>query len=439
MRVSQVSVKRLFGMFDHHIPLDRDKRITIIHGPNGYGKTTILRLLDALFNNRRAAIRNTPFELLVVVFDDASRLSLSSHSDDNNPRIEFRLDSPGKKARQFVEEQVDPRALRFPLSIIEHEIPELERVGAQLWRNLRTRQVLDLEDVFQQYRDALPPFQRLRHAPGPPDWLKELLSSVPVRLIEAQRLLRIPEDVTYPEHRKRPSWSAAVEAYSEDLAGAIKTKLAESAALSQSLDRTFPQRLVDTKAPDVLPEQELLARIVNVERHRARLINAGLLDPQREPAFQVRGQLSEHEMRVLSVWVRDVDEKLAIYDELAAKIDLLKDVINQHFLFKEMEIDKERGFLFHTPDKSVIPPTSLSSGEQHELVLVYELLFKVSRDALVLIDEPELSLHVAWQMRFLDDLEAIIRLSPFDAMIATHSPQIINERWDLTVKLSDPT
>ena len=34
----------------------------------------------------------------------------------------------------------------------------------------------------------------------------------------------------------------------------------------------------------------------------------------------------------------------------------------------------------------------LSSGEQHELVLAYDLLFKVKEKSLVLIDEPELSL-----------------------------------------------
>ena len=29
------------------------------------------------------------------------------------------------------------------------------------------------------------------------------------------------------------------------------------------------------------------------------------------------------------------------------------------------------------------------------------------------------------------------RLSSFDVLIATHSPQIISDRWDLTVELMD--
>ena len=38
MRITKVLVKKLFGIFDHEIPLNQDSRITIIHGPNGFGK-----------------------------------------------------------------------------------------------------------------------------------------------------------------------------------------------------------------------------------------------------------------------------------------------------------------------------------------------------------------------------------------------------------------
>jgi predicted ATP-binding protein involved in virulence len=57
---------------------------------------------------------------------------------------------------------------------------------------------------------------------------------------------------------------------------------------------------------------------------------------------------------------------------------------------------------------------------------------------LILIDEPELSLHVAWQVQFLKDLARVIKLSSFDVLLATHSPQIIDTRWDLTVELKGP-
>jgi predicted ATP-binding protein involved in virulence len=67
------------------------------------------------------------------------------------------------------------------------------------------------------------------------------------------------------------------------------------------------------------------------------------------------------------------------------------------------------------------------------------MLFKVKPNSLILIDEPELSLHVVWQQEFLKDLEQITRLVGFDILIATHSPDIINVRWNLTVELKGPT
>ena len=45
---------------------------------------------------------------------------------------------------------------------------------------------------------------------------------------------------------------------------------------------------------------------------------------------------------------------------------------------------------------------------------------------------------MVWQQLFLNDLEEITKLVGFDVLIATHSPQIINDRWDLTVELKGP-
>ncbi len=59
MRITRISVDGLFGMFNHDIGMKLDDRITIIHGMNGYGKTTILRMVNALFNKRYSDLRTT--------------------------------------------------------------------------------------------------------------------------------------------------------------------------------------------------------------------------------------------------------------------------------------------------------------------------------------------------------------------------------------------
>ena len=77
----------------------------------------------------------------------------------------------------------------------------------------------------------------------------------------------------------------------------------------------------------------------------------------------------------------------------------------------------------------------MSSGEQHEVILLYELIFNTKSNVLVLIDEPEISLHITWQKEFLSDLLKIIKIQNIQVLIATHSPSIINDRWDLVYNL----
>ena len=69
--------------------------------------------------------------------------------------------------------------------------------------------------------------------------------------------------------------------------------------------------------------------------------------------------------------------------------------------------------------------------------MFYDLIFGTTNKTLILIDEPELSLHIKWQLSYVDELLSIIKATGFSAVLATHSPQIIHDKWDLTVSLSD--
>jgi predicted ATP-binding protein involved in virulence len=148
--------------------------------------------------------------------------------------------------------------------------------------------------------------------------------------------------------------------------------------------------------------------------------------------------IEESETKVLSLYIADNEQKLSVFDALIQKIELFSDILNERrFNFKSIEIDKEKGFIFKTKKGDILKLTDLSSGEQHEVVLLFELLFKVQENSLVFLDEPEISLHVVWQKAFLKDIEDIIKLQKMDIVIATHSPFIIDERWDLTVNLEE--
>ena len=138
---------------------------------------------------------------------------------------------------------------------------------------------------------------------------------------------------------------------------------------------------------------------------------------------------------ILSLYADDSESKLKTFETLYSKIDLFARICNEHFSFKYLDVNSESGMSIRDDISRPIALTSLSSGEQHILVLIYDLLFRVSHNSLILVDEPELSLHVAWQKRFISDLEKIQAIQPMSIVVATHSPQIINDRWDLEIPL----
>lgn len=446
MKIKKIIVKDLFGTFHHEIPLNMENHITIIHGPNGFGKTVLLTMLNALFSSRYHALRRIPFSELSVDFDDKSNLRLKkngkldipkgSRGDDGNGLI-FEFNKQRSKPKSYTVKSVRQEEIRFPLGMLEREVRGLERIGKETWIYFPTKEELSFEEVLDRFGDRLP-IPRIR-GKEEPDWLKKLKNSIHIRFIETQRLLSFSYLQRQREYEGRPLMVPTVINYSEELANAIQVKLAEYATLSQSLDRTFPTRLVKGSIASELTKDVLRTKLKELEEKRLRLMTAGLLDKEKEEIdFKELQKIDESNRNVLSVYVEDVKQKLSVLDELTNKIDLLVTIANRKFHYKKMSISKKDGFIFKTLDEKSLSTTSLSSGEQHELVLLYELLFKVNPDSLILIDEPELSLHVVWQQQFLKDLQEITQLAGFDVLIATHSPQIIHDRWDLTVELKGP-
>ncbi|WP_433848822.1 AAA family ATPase [Brucella pseudogrignonensis] len=449
MRLAEFRVFGLFGLFDHIIPFNMDERITIIHAPNGFGKTVVLKLISAMFGGSLATFREVEYDRIEYVFDDDSvlRVTQSDHQPELFPD-EVRKGHSRYNIRLVgtVEELVwDPdnnsvsrhRLGDIPLSMWERYLPFINRVGPGNWRDTNHGDVVGVQQLVERYGDQLPPSIR-RRAPQP-DWLENVRSSLSCRLIETQRL------VSY-EKRKgsygstEASMTLAVQTYSTELQASVERVLAESATLSQALDQTFPNRLLERMGDDsaILSEAVLRERLSSLEKQRARLASAGLLDSAKDGAIVSGSHFDDTTRKILSTYVEDTTSKLAIYDEILEKIELFLDVINNRFQFKSVSVDRVDGFVFHDIRKRRLEPKNLSSGEQHELVLIYDLLFKSKKNTLVLIDEPEISLHIAWQKRFLSDLRRIIDLTNIDAVVSTHSPQLIGPDIDLTVQLQPP-
>ena len=408
-------------------------------GPNGFGKTTILRILNVLFNLSPRSLGRMPFEKLHLIFDDGSRLSVVRNPDKSSPQLSY-VTSTQQKETYEPEPLSRAQEVSFPLGMIEDLVPGLERIGAAEWRNVHTGDVLDLDDVVATYGDVFP-FDIDVPEESFPSWLKKIRASLPVRFIDTERLTDLS---TYERRlRNRPSYSykapeRTVRLYSERLASKVQQTLTEYATLSQSLDRSFPARLVKEPAKKPLSIDQLTEALAQVEQRRSEIVEAGLLPQEHESlSVPVIQAVDESTRSVLAVYAQDATEKLNVFEDLYARANTFVRIANARLLYKQVSIS-QKGLKVSNSDGSGLELEMLSSGEQHEIVLLFDLLFGTQKNSLIMVDEPELSLHVAWQREMLKDLQEMAELSDFRVLMATHSPQIIGDRWDLTIELQGP-
>ncbi|QYX54644.1 ATP-binding protein [Pseudomonas sp. S07E 245] len=82
-------------------------------------------------------------------------------------------------------------------------------------------------------------------------------------------------------------------------------------------------------------------------------------------------------------------------------------------------------------DVEEYPFSELSSGEQQLIGTHSRLLSEIAEDSLVVIDEPEVSLHPEWQMRYIPTLKKCLEsISGVHVLIATHSHFMISDLDD---------
>jgi predicted ATP-binding protein involved in virulence len=295
---------------------------------------------------------------------------------------------------------------------------------------------LNYDELLNEFSERIPldVLSRLKNNGLENEALLNIFDTLKVYLIKEQRLIK-QSNFRNRNNRmieREISFINTIQEYAQELSDLIKNKQVESLQKTQQLDSSFPKRLLD---PNIitLTKEEFVNRFENLKNKYEQLQKFGLITNSLDvPSYDE----NEENTKVLSVYLSDSEEKTAVFDDILNKIELFTNILNQkRFAFKSIHINKDNGFIFKTNQDQILSLTELSSGEQHEVVLLYELLFKVEPGTLVLIDEPEISLHVSWQQEFINDLIKIADMQKIRFVIATHSPTIINNRYDLSVDL----
>lgn len=122
------------------------------------------------------------------------------------------------------------------------------------------------------------------------------------------------------------------------------------------------------------------------------------------------------------------------------RIKTLFETVNRLFAKtgKIIQIDPHTNHLIFIDDGEVIPLYKLSSGEKQLLLILMRVFLMEEQPYILLMDEPEISLHIEWQYKLFEEIR---RLNPHCQIItSTHSPSLFGDGWgDKLVFVEDLT
>ncbi len=411
--LSRIVYKKLFGVFDYEINFKKSG-VTIITGPNGFGKSTILKSIDAFYS----------IDIMFFSRLDFEKISFFSSVDEEPIFIE-------KKGEEII-----INGLKINVNDLEDEIIRkyrrayYHRIDESTWMDRRTDEIISKNDIIQSYIQNNEMDDEIEIQSTDFFKLKEKIKcySGETKFIKEQRLLR---EKFYGRHEKQTV--NVIDELPDQFRKKINRVSRIYSSEANQLDSSYPNRLFDTK--EGIKKEEYTESLQDMNEKFEKLNKYNISDIKKlgkHVAF-----LEEHS-KALKVYFSDFQKKYQVFEELIEQLDLFTDIINSRLKFKDIRISREEGIVvYKSKTNEQLRLDQLSSGEKQEIILFYELIFESDKNIHLLIDEPEISLHIEWQLRFMDDLLRIAEKKKFKVTVATHSPQIINNHWDIQIDLGE--
>lgn len=432
LKIKFIEVSGLFGKVNYSIPFNNEN-ILLLTAPNGFGKTITLKIIDSIFNDNLEFLIKLNFERITIHLHN-SIITVKKVNSEKDPSLNIAYyDDYGVQENYNYSIIMQGKQSQNKVRFISRNLPFLTRVSPRTWLDSFDDTELTLNDILEKYGEVYPELTEK----GIPKWLQDLREKNEVYFIKDQRLID-RDSILELSKRNRRTPVEMILKYSSELLAIIQKTSSESAIITQELDSSFPFRLLSPyEMTNIIDIDYIKLELDDIKARRSILSGFGLIstDDHVPDLFIKRADRSD--AKALSLYIEDTKIKIKPYEILAEKIHLFISILNNKGLVnKRVLVNSKKGFFVMDGDGRELELTDLSSGEQHQIVLLYELIFKLKDDTMVLIDEPEISLHVAWQKEFLNDLKQIIGLKNIDVIIATHSPQIVNGNWELVVDLS---
>ncbi len=419
MQLKQFQVEKLFGEYNHKVtfptrPEDSvDPSIVLLCGPNGIGKTRILRMVEGLITLDFTSFREVPFHTATLKFSDNSTLKVSY----------------AKRVRNKVEHRV--LRVTFRKSYVDLAT---EETGP--FFDDESEKIKGFRERFFDFAKGLE-VQRISTSR-----LQALYQEHERRRAAAKRKRGEPISESEMAHLEFPNRRERITLLAEKVKAFIRDAQLNSRRFFVGRDPGLFSRILESlteaSAKAELSPQDLTKRITvlneqDEQADRYHLFGERWNHRQLKSVLGKKGNQApdSHALTVMNTYIELLESRAAERELLLFRLRTFEDTLNEFLSLKRVSVDADKGLTLTTSEGDELEEHMLSSGEYHLLYLFVIALTTQRRGTVVAIDEPEISMHLSWQRKLIPALVKCASSAQPQFIIATHSPDITASYPDL--------
>ncbi|PEK38249.1 hypothetical protein CN568_21755 [Bacillus pseudomycoides] len=431
-------VYKLHGNENNNVSIRFNSDLTLLVGKNGAGKTTTLNILNILLSKQFESLFKYNFERMVLttvegiltISHNENYLDLqwnptNKESNSSELQVHRKTHSYGYSGKQSVSFEYVGNLDGFAKSIDTMYFPTYRRLETDIFNLLSNSINNNSEDISNYSRRTV----------------DEVLNSLSNFSYETNNNIVLGVSNKEISSMIKKKWEEVIKFEKENLNSLVrnfmlsllKTPSPKEGVPLDYLHKTFNAREVKEKLKQFFT---MIGYIDKNNQLAVELINEYVLRVEKALGINSSDlEVSLNEETVDALVSHDLIHRLLEMFEKSHKIiteqkkpfrELVKDL--KEFIDADISFNEGEGVLSFSKNYVELNSEDLSAGEKQLVTLFVYTKLCNREQTILLIDEPELSLHISWQRKFLKHL--MNNNNNVQFIISSHSPFIVSNYKD---------